>query len=110
MNSVCSGFACPIDLTGLMDAAAQLFNDLFPIFIIIVGFGFGIGILRLMAHQLRYGLDLPSNRAVVVQKTKMISLDEITEKPKRGLVTLGDDGELTSVPEESELENYHIIR
>lgn len=114
MIAVCFGDPCGIQLEGLMENAAALFNDLLPIFIIIVGFSFAIAMMQWITRSLREAFDPthPTDTTFTIQKSKdkSISLEQITEKPKRGLVTLGDDGELADIPGEASLEDYRIIR
>lgn len=42
-----------VDTTGILDNAAILFNGLFPAFVIIIGFMFGIGLIKWIVATLR---------------------------------------------------------
>jgi hypothetical protein len=42
-----------VDTTGILDNAATLFNGLFPAFVIIIGFSFGIGLIKWIVSTLR---------------------------------------------------------
>lgn len=42
-----------VDTTGILDNAAILFNGLFPAFVIIIGFSFGIGLIKWITSTLR---------------------------------------------------------
>lgn len=42
-----------VDTTGILDNAAILFNGLFPAFVIIIGFMFGIGLIKWIVATLK---------------------------------------------------------
>jgi hypothetical protein len=42
-----------VDTSGILDNAATLFNGLFPAFVIIIGFSFGIGLIKWIVSTLR---------------------------------------------------------
>jgi hypothetical protein len=51
--AVASAASFTVDTSGILDNAAILFNGLFPAFVIIIGFSFGIGLIKWITATLR---------------------------------------------------------